>query len=50
VVDRRPGDVASVYADPSKAEQELSWRAERSIDQMCADVWRWQSANPDGYS
>jgi UDP-glucose 4-epimerase len=46
---RRPGDVAAVYADPSKAERELGWKAARGIDEMCADSWRWQSANPDGY-
>ncbi len=49
VVGRRPGDVAAVYADPTRAERELGWRAERDLDEMCADVWRWQSANPDGY-
>jgi UDP-glucose 4-epimerase len=42
VVARRPGDVAACYADPSRAEQELGWRAERGISQMCADAWRWQ--------
>ncbi|MDR1966170.1 MAG: UDP-glucose 4-epimerase GalE [Synergistaceae bacterium] len=46
---RRPGDIASVYADPSKALRELGWKAEYDIDDMCADSWRWQSANPDGY-
>jgi UDP-glucose 4-epimerase len=46
---RRPGDVAAIYADPSKAERELGWKAVRGIDDMCADSWRWQSANPDGY-
>ncbi|MDR1481389.1 MAG: UDP-glucose 4-epimerase GalE [Synergistaceae bacterium] len=46
---RRPGDVAAVYADPSKAERELGWKAVYDIDDMCADSWRWQSANPDGY-
>ncbi|MDR2175158.1 MAG: UDP-glucose 4-epimerase GalE [Synergistaceae bacterium] len=48
-VPRRPGDVAEVYADPSKAEKELGWKAVFSLDDMCADSWRWQSANPDGY-
>lgn len=42
VVDRRPGDVAATYADPSRAESELGWKAERDIDAMCADTWRWQ--------
>jgi UDP-glucose 4-epimerase len=46
---RRPGDIASVYADPSKAERELGWKARYDIDDMCADSWRWQSANPNGY-
>lgn len=49
VVARRPGDIASCYADPSLAEQELGWRAELSIADACRDAWRWQSANPDGY-
>ncbi|ROZ64528.1 UDP-glucose 4-epimerase GalE [Ramlibacter sp. WS9] len=46
---RRPGDIAQCYADPSLAEQLLGWRASRPLDQMCADSWRWQSKNPDGY-
>lgn len=46
---RRAGDVAACYADPSYAETVLGWRAERGIAQMCADSWRWQSRNPDGY-
>lgn len=49
VVNRRPGDVASCYADASKAARELSWKAEKTIDQACADAWSWQSGNPDGY-
>ena len=49
VVDRRPGDIASCYADPTKAERELSWKAVRDIDEMCSDAWRWQSMNPNGY-
>lgn len=49
IVSRRPGDVAACYADPAKAAHELNWRAERSLAQMCADVWRWQSQNPNGY-
>ncbi len=47
--DRRPGDVPVSYADPSQAERELGWKAERDINQMCADAWRWQSQNPEGY-
>ena len=46
---RRPGDVAASYADPAYAAKVLGWRAERGIEQMCADSWRWQSRNPDGY-
>ncbi len=42
VVPRRPGDIAACYANPARAEQELGWRAERGISQMCADTWRWQ--------
>jgi len=50
IVARRSGDVAITYADPAKAVRELGWKAERGLDEMCADVWRWQSANPEGYS
>jgi len=49
IVDRRPGDIASCYADASKAEKELSWKATRDIHAMCEDTWRWQSMNPNGY-
>ena len=49
IVARRAGDIAACYADPGKAEKELNWKAERGIDQMCADGWRWQSNNPQGY-
>lgn len=49
IVGRRPGDIASCYADPSKAERELSWKATRDIQAMCADTWRWQKLNPRGY-
>ena len=49
IVSRRPGDVASSYADPTKAKRELGWSATRGIAEMCADAWRWQSGNPDGY-
>ncbi|GAA1245200.1 UDP-glucose 4-epimerase GalE [Oryzihumus leptocrescens] len=49
VVARRAGDIAVSYADPSRANAELGWRAERSIDDMCADTWRWQQQNPKGY-
>lgn len=50
IVDRRPGDVASCYADPTKANKELGWKAEKNIDDMCRDSWRWQSNNPKGYN
>lgn len=46
---RRAGDIATCYADSTKAKEELGWTAERGIDEMCADSWRWQSKNPDGY-
>ncbi len=49
IVTRRPGDIASCYADPTKAKEELGWTAQRDIDQMCEDAWRWQSNNPNGY-
>jgi UDP-glucose 4-epimerase len=46
---RRPGDLPVSFADPSKAERELGWKAELGLDEMCADSWRWQSQNPTGY-
>lgn len=49
IVDRRPGDIAECFADSTKALKELDWKTERDIDEMCADTWRWQSQNPDGY-
>jgi UDP-glucose 4-epimerase len=49
IVERRPGDVAASYADPSLAERALNWKAQRGIDQMCVDAWRWQSLNPEGF-
>ncbi|NLJ53325.1 MAG: UDP-glucose 4-epimerase GalE [Intrasporangiaceae bacterium] len=49
ILPRRPGDIAASYADPSRAHAELGWRAEKSVDDMCADTWRWQSQNPEGY-
>jgi UDP-glucose 4-epimerase len=49
IVGRRPGDVAACYADPSLAAQTIGWRAKRDLDAMCADSWRWQAANPNGY-
>lgn len=49
VAPRRAGDLAAFWADATRAETELGWRAERTIEQMCADTWRWQSGNPQGY-
>lgn len=49
IVDRRPGDIACCYADPTLAKTELGWKAERGLDQMCVDTWRWQFSNPNGY-
>lgn len=49
VTDRRPGDIATCYSDPSKAAKELGWKAERGIEEMCEDSWRWQKQNPNGY-
>lgn len=49
IVDRRPGDIASCYASADKAFAELGWKAEKSIADACADSWRWQSENPDGF-
>ena len=46
---RRAGDIATCYSDPSKAARELDWRAERTLDDMCASSWKWQSNNPNGY-
>jgi UDP-glucose 4-epimerase len=49
IVARRPGDVASCYADPALAARELGWKAKLGVDDMCRDAWRWQSQNPQGY-
>ena len=46
---RRPGDIATCYADATKAREELGWIAERGLEEMCEDTWRWQSQNPDGF-
>jgi UDP-glucose 4-epimerase len=46
---RRPGDIATCYSDPVKAEHELGWKARRGLDEMMRDAWRWQSMSPDGY-
>ncbi len=49
IVSRRPGDIASCYADPNLARQELGWTAERGLEEMCQDGWHWQQTNPQGY-
>ena len=49
VAARRPGDIASCYADPTQALNLLGWKAQRGLEAMCADGWRWQSANPQGF-
>ena len=49
IMERRPGDIATCYADPTLANQELGWKAVKTVDDMCVDTWRWQSANPNGY-
>jgi UDP-glucose 4-epimerase len=49
IIGRRPGDIALCFADPSKAKKELNWKAEKGINEMCKDTWRWQRLNPDGY-
>ena len=46
---RRAGDIAACYADASKAERELGWKAELGIDEMCSSLWNWQTKNPNGY-
>ncbi len=50
IVARRPGDIATCYADPAKAQEELGWQAEFGIDVMVTDAWRWQSLNPNGFN
>jgi UDP-glucose 4-epimerase len=49
IVERRAGDVATLWADPTLAQRELGWRAELDLATMCRDAWRWESTNPDGY-
>lgn len=49
IMDRREGDVAECFSDPTKAEQQLGWRAEKTIVDMCKDSWRWREYNPEGY-
>jgi UDP-glucose 4-epimerase len=50
IVARRPGDVAACYADPALAQQLLGWTAQHDLDRMCADSWRWQTLNPNGFT
>jgi len=49
ITDRRPGDIAVCYADPSKSEKLLHWKAQYDLADMCRDSWNWQSNNPMGY-
>jgi UDP-glucose 4-epimerase len=49
IMPRRAGDIAAYWADSSRAARELGWRAERTLEDMCRDAWRWQSMNPAGY-
>ncbi|MDR9408478.1 MAG: UDP-glucose 4-epimerase GalE [Balneolaceae bacterium] len=49
IAPRRPGDAASCFADPSKAEKELNWTTERGLEEMCRDAWNWQQKNPNGF-
>ncbi len=49
IVDRRPGDLATCYADPAKSAEKLGWKAEKNLADMCRDAWNWQSKNPMGY-
>jgi len=50
IVDRRPGDAATCYADVSKANRELNWKTKRTLEEMCRDAWNWQEKNPDGFN
>ncbi|CAG2180779.1 unnamed protein product, partial [Oppiella nova] len=50
IVDRRPGDVTALYADSQLALEKLEWRAVRSLQEMCASAWKWQSNHPNGYN
>ena len=49
IVDRRPGDVTEAWANPAMAEKLLGWKTTKSLEEMLADAWRWQSKNPNGY-
>lgn len=50
IVDRRPGDIGTCFADASKAAKELDWKAEFTLEEMCRDSWKWQENNPNGYT
>lgn len=50
IVDRRPGDIAACYANPAKAWEELGWKAQFGLAEMCEDTWRWQKNNPNGFA
>ena len=50
ITDRRPGDIATCYADPAKSAEKLGWKAEKTLEDMCRDGWNWQKNNPMGYS
>ena len=49
VIERRPGDVLNLTANPTKANKELGWKAERTLEEACKDLWRWTKNNPQGY-
>ena len=49
IVDRRPGDIGTVYASPDKSAKLLGWKAQYTLEDMCRDAWAWQSKNPMGY-
>ena len=49
IVERRPGDIATCYADPAKSQEKLGWKAEKNLEDMCRDSWNWQKNNPQGY-
>jgi UDP-glucose 4-epimerase len=49
IAERRAGDIAACYADPSRARALMGWTAQRDLTDMCADAWHWQSRNPMGY-
>ena len=50
IVERRPGDLGMVYADPAKSAEKLHWKAEKTLEDMCRDSWNWQKNNPKGYA